>query len=63
MQVTFGEKPQMKIHSLKEQIHGYLIQIYQGTVVNRTLPSFHGGSLQMTLTVPLNSDSSVLRTL
>ena len=26
---------------------------YKGTVVNRALPSLHGGSLEITLTVPL----------
>ena len=28
-------------------------QGFNGTVVNRALPSFHGGSLEITLTVPL----------
>ena len=27
---------------------------FKGTVVNRALLSFHGGSLEITLTVPLN---------
>ena len=31
---------------------------FNGTVVNRTLPSFHAGSLENTLTVPLNIPNS-----
>ena len=27
---------------------------FKGTVVNRAVPSFHGGPLEITLTVPLN---------
>ena len=27
---------------------------FKGTVVNRALPSLHGGSLEITLTVPLS---------
>ena len=30
------------------------IKDFKGTVVNRTLPSLHGGSLEITLTVPLS---------
>jgi len=30
-----------------------------GTVVNRALSSLHGGSLEITLTVPLNDDCKV----
>ena len=50
----------MKINSLKKCKHGYLIhtwsdKAYNGTVVNRTFPSFYGGSLELTLTVPLKS--------
>ena len=45
-QVTFAEKPQMKINSWKKQKHWYLIQIwlakaFKGIVVNRTMPSLH----------------------
>ena len=55
--VTFAEKPQMKIISLKKQKHWYLIntwseKAFKGTVVNRALPSVDGGSLKITLTVP-----------
>ena len=44
--VTFTEKPQMKINSLKKQQHWYLFhtwsdKAFQGTVVNRVLPSLH----------------------
>ena len=34
--------------------HFYQIRILLGDVVDRTLPSLHGGSLEITLTVPLN---------
>jgi len=30
------------------------LQGFNGTVVNRALPSLHGGSLEITLTIPLN---------
>ena len=52
VKVTFVEKPQIKINSLKKQP---LLsdRAYKGTVVNWTLPSFHGGKLEITLTVPL----------
>ena len=48
----------MKINSLKKQKHGYLFntrsdKAFKGTVVNKALPSLHGGSLEITLTVPL----------
>ena len=54
-EVTFPEKPQTKKNSLKKQKHGYLFhtwsdKAFKGTVVNRTLPSLHGGSLEITLT-------------
>ena len=59
-QVTFFEKPKMKINSWKEQKHAYLIYTwsdmdFKGTVVNRALPFLHEGSLKITLTVPLNN--------
>ena len=60
MQVTFGEKPQMKINSLNNKINktwisnSYLIrQRFYGYRSNSGNPSLHGGSLEITLTVPL----------
>ena len=32
---------------------------FKGTVVNRALPSLHGGSLKITLTVPLKANLTV----
>ena len=51
----YAENPQMKINSLKKQKHSYLIQTgsdkaFKGRVVNRALPSLHGGSVKVTLT-------------
>ena len=48
----------MKINSSKKQNHWYLIhtwsdRAFKGTVVNRTLPSLHGGLLNITLLVLL----------
>ena len=51
----------MKIHySLKKQKHGYLIhrgpdKAFKGTVVNRAYTSLHGGSHEITFTVPLKA--------
>ena len=47
-----------KINSLEKQKKIYLFcteqtKLLKGTVVNRTLSSLHGGSLEITLTVPL----------
>ena len=52
-------RKQMKIKSLKKQKHWYIIytwadKAFKGTVVNWVLPSLHRGSLETTLTVPLN---------
>ena len=49
----------MKMISLKKQKHGYLVhtwsdKAFMGTVVNRTLSSLHGVSLEITLTVSLS---------
>ena len=49
----------MKINSFKELTHGVLIntcsdKTFKGTVVNPALPSLPGGSLKITLTVPLS---------
>ena len=56
--VTFAEKPQIRINSLKKQEHGYQIhtwsdKAFKGTVVNRVLPSLLGESLEIMRTVPL----------
>ena len=60
-QVTFAEKLQMRINSLKKQKHWYLIhnwsKTFKGTFVNRGFSSLHGGSLKITLTVPLKLES------
>ena len=50
----------MKMNSLKKQKNAYLIhtwsdEAFKGTVVNRTMSSLHGGSLEITLTVPINA--------
>ena len=55
---------QIEISSLKKQKHEFLIHAlldnpFKGTVVNRTLPSLHGGSFEITLTVPLNLSQGV----
>ena len=57
--VTFEEKPQMKINRFIKLKHGYLIhtwsdKAFKGAVVNWVLPSFYGGSPEITLTVPSN---------
>ena len=46
-----------KLKKLKHQclINTQLDKAFKGTVVNRALPSLHGGSLEITLTVPLKS--------
>ena len=54
---NFSEKPKLKLSSLNKQNNWYLIYSYtdkafKGTVVNHTLPSLVGGSLEITLTVP-----------
>ena len=54
--LLFAEKPQIKINSLKKQKHGYLMhtwsdKAYKGTIVNQALSYFHGGSLEITLSV------------
>ena len=48
----------MEKNSLKKQKKLYLIhslsdKAFKGTVVNRALPSLHGGLLEITLTVPV----------
>ena len=39
-------------------IHAWLYKSIKGTVVNQTFPSFHGGRLEITLTVPLKKQAS-----
>ena len=53
-QDIFTNKPQMNINSLKKQKHGYSWsdKALMGTVLSRSLPSLHEGSLKITLTVP-----------
>ena len=58
VQVTFEEKPQLKIISFPNFKHWYLIKTwsgkaFNGLVVNRVLSSLHGRSLEIKLTVPL----------
>ena len=53
-QVTFKEKPQMKIKRFIKLKHGYIIQTwsdkaFKGAVVNWALLSFYGGSHEITL--------------
>ena len=57
-QVNFVVKPQLKNISFKNYKHWYLIhtwsdEAFKDTVVNLTLQSLHGESLEITLTVPL----------
>ena len=52
----FPKEPQIKINNVKKQKHGYLIhtwsdKAFEGSVVNRALSSFLGGSLEYTFTV------------
>ena len=60
VQVTFVEKPQVKLISSQNHKHWYLIhtksdKAFQDNVVNRTMPALNGGSFQILLTVPLIS--------
>ena len=60
--LTFGENPQLKIISILNYKHWYLIhtwsdKAFDGTVVNRA--SLLGGSLEITLTVPLIIDIKI----
>ena len=40
--------------------HYWSVKYFKGTVVNREMPSLHGGSLEITLSVPLMSLKSSL---
>ena len=58
-QITFLKKSQLKIISFLEIETLYIIHTWpekasNGTLVNRVLQTLHGGSLKITLTVPLN---------
>ena len=60
-QFTFVEKPQIKIISFKiVNIDIYFIifqtKFRKGTIVKWALPSFYGGTLEITLTVPLQKE-------
>ena len=46
-----NEKEQFK--EIKTSISNSYFQVFKGTVVNRALPSFYGGSLETTITFPL----------
>ena len=53
----FCIETQLKLNSLNEQKHGYLIKIwsdkaFQGNVVNLVFSSMHGGSRELTCTIP-----------
>ena len=55
---TLEDNVDFLLNSLHKQKHGVLIYIqsdktFKDTVVNRTLTSLHGGSHEITLTVPL----------
>ena len=52
-QVTFVEKSQLKIISLQNHKHSYLIHTWSDKTFNPTLSSLNEGSLEITLTVPL----------
>ena len=34
--------------------HIWSVKAFKGTFINQALPSFHGGSIEITLTDPLN---------
>ena len=53
-QVTFAEKPQIKINS------SYSVKALKGTVVNRALPSLHGGSLKIAFTIPVKGFNVII---
>ena len=57
MRESFVEKPELKIISFKIfNINFKFINIFQtfkGAIVNRALPSFHGRSLKISISVPL----------
>ena len=58
---TFVEKPQLKIRCFQNYKHWYLIhtrpdKAFKGTVVNWTSPCLLEGSLEITLTVPINQE-------
>ena len=55
--LSHAEKPQMRINCLKKRnhlIYTWWDKGFKGTVVNRTWLSVHWGSLEITLTYPLN---------
>ena len=60
-QTTFTENPQIKRNTFQKQKHCYLkIHIlsdnaFKGTVVNQASSYLNAGSLEITLTVPLNN--------
>ena len=51
---TINENNMFKKISDKIYNHTSSDKAYQGTFVNQELTSLHGGSLEITLTVPLN---------
>ena len=59
-QVTFTEKPYIKINRLKKQKHWYLIHTwsghsFKGSSLKLNLSPLHEGSHEITLTFPLKS--------
>ena len=55
-QVSFAEKPQMKIKSLHKKKHAYLIhtrKALKGTIVNQAVPSLPRGLLESTVSLKL----------
>ena len=64
-QITFGEKPQIKIISFQNCTHEYLIHTwteksFKGTIVNRALSSLHKGSPAVTLTVSIKDRGKII---
>ena len=61
-QVTLLKNSQLKIIGFHIYKHWYLIHTYQtkGTVVNRVLPTVHGGSLEIMLTTPLKKIMKII---
>jgi len=51
-QVTFAEKSQFLKQKHGVLIHSWSDKALKSTLVNRALPSLHGGSLEITLAVP-----------
>ena len=52
---TANENKHFKKHKNRNLIHTWSDKAFKDTVLNRVFPSVHGGSLRITLTVPLST--------